>query len=288
MRSMTYGKSSSSLKVVASFYPLAYIAEKIAGNKAQIVSLIQPGLEVHSWQPSTYNLVDASEAQVILYNGAGLDNWMEDDLLPAIDITGIIIVDTTSEANLIVNVEKTEIQEHGLYDPHTWMSPDTIIQQAKSIYDALIKTDSINSDYYTEKWTSLRSRLIELDNLYMQTLEARKRNIIFATHDAFGYLARRYGFEQHGVIGLSADEQPSTQTFAEIVDLMQTSDTYVFYLEPGYSDIYLQTIKTELTSKTGREIKILKLYHMNGPQDGLDYLEQMEANLVSLAEGLGT
>ena len=69
---------------------------------------------------------------------------------------------------------------------------------------------------------------------------------------------------------------------------MQTSDTYVFYLEPGYSDIYLQTIKTELTSKTGREIKILKLYHMNGPQDGLDYLEQMEANLVSLAEGLGT
>jgi zinc transport system substrate-binding protein len=196
-----------------------------------------------------------------------------------------IIVDTSKNVSLIVFKEAAEIEEHGLYDPHTWVSPDTALQQAESIYYALIKADPGNSNYYSQRWGSLRSRLIDIDASYNKTLANRTKNLIFTTHDAFGYLSRRYGFEQHGILGLSADKQPSTQVLAEIVDLMQASDTYVFFLEPGYSDIYMQTISNELSSRTGKGIKILKLYHLDSPQNGLDYLEQMEANLLSLAEG---
>ena len=67
---------------------------------------------------------------------------------------------------------------------------------------------------------------------------------------------------------------------------MKTKETYVFYLEPGYSDAYVQTIKSELETQTGKTVRILKLYHMNGPVDGLDYLQQMKTNLVNLKAGL--
>ena len=72
------------------------------------------------------------------------------------------------------------------------------------------------------------------------------------------------------------------------ITLMQQTDTYTFYIEPGYSDIYVQTVKTELQAKTGKTIQILELYHMNGSQDSLDYIGQMEKNLQSLHEGLGS
>ena len=67
---------------------------------------------------------------------------------------------------------------------------------------------------------------------------------------------------------------------------MIATNTYVFYLEPGYSDVYVQTVTQELSSITGRQVTVLKLYHMNGPNDGLDYLGQMESNLNNLVEGL--
>jgi len=127
-----------------------------------------------------------------------------------------------------------------------------------------------------------------LDIAYRNQLQNKKRDTVFVTHDAFGYLARRYGFEQQGIVGLSADQQPSTQTIIDIVELMKRTETYTFYLEPGYSDAYVQTIKMELQSGSEKDVEILRLYHMNGPLEGLDYLQQLERNLVNLKKGLGS
>lgn len=275
------------LIVVATFYPIAYMAEQIGGDRIEVQSLIQPGIEVHSWQPSAGDLVACSDADVIVYNGAGLDNWLQDDVFPAIPTEGKLIVDTTQNVTLWRNVEQSEIQEHGVYDTHTWVSPYEARQQAEAVYRALVRRDPVNADYYSERWNGISSRLTDLDSSYRTQLQNTSRDTIFVTHDSFGYLARRYGFQQQAIIGLSADQQPSTQTIASIVDLMIHTDTYIFYLEPGYSDAYLQTVKTELQARTGRDVTVLKLYHMNGPLEGLDYLQQMERNLVNLAEGLG-
>jgi zinc transport system substrate-binding protein len=281
-------KKSDKLLIVASFYPLAELAKQIGGEMVEVKILIQPGVEVHSWQPSAGDLVACSEADVIIYNGAGLDNWLQEDILPSIDTTRKIIVDTTQNVTLFKNMEEEEIEEHGIYDPHTWISPYEAMQQAEAIYNALIDKDPSNVDYYTARWTDLSNKLKTLDTSYRIQLQNKTKSIIFVTHDAFGYLARRYDFEQEGIVGISADEQPSTQTLANIINLMQETNTYVFYIEPGYSDVYVQTVKTELQAKTGMTIRILTLYHMNGPQDGLDYFSQMEKNLESLRVGLGS
>ena len=280
-------QKSGKLIIVATFYPLYYLAEWIGGDMVEVHSLIQPGIEVHSWQPSVKDIVTCSDADIIIYNGAGLDDWLHEDILPIIDTEGKLIIDTTENVTLWKNVENKEIEEHGLYDPHTWLSPYEARQQAETIYRAFIERDPNNVDYYTARWMALSNDLNTLDESYKTKLQGKARDSIFVTHDAFGYIARRYGFEQLGIIGVSADEQPSTQTIAQIVDMMQQTGTYVFYIEPGYSDIYVQTVKTELQLRTGKTIQILELYHLNGPIDGLDYLQQMEKNLVNLQKGLG-
>lgn len=284
----TQPQSSGKLVVVASFYPLVYMAESIGGDYVKVTTLIQPGIEPHSWQPSAGDLVECSDADIIIYNGAGLDNWLQDDILPSIESTGKLIVDATQRVTLWRNVQQSEIQEHGVYDPHTWVSPHEARQQAEAIYKALLQRDPSHADYYTARWNTLLTKLNTLDTTYQTQLQNKTRDTIFVTHDAFGYVARCYGFEQKSIVGISADAQPSTETLVQIINLMQQKDTYTFYIEPGYSDIYVQTVKTELQAKTGKTIQILELYHMNGPKDGLDYLEQMEKNLQSLRMGMGS
>ena len=274
------------LIVVATLYPIYYLAEWIGGDMVEVHSLIQPGIEVHSWQPSVKDIVACSDADIIIYNGAGLDDWLHEEVIPLIDAEGKLIIDTTENVTLWRNIEKKEIEEHGLYDPHTWLSPYEARQQAETIYRAFIERDPNNVDYYTTRWMALSNELKTLDESYKTKLQSKVRDAIFATHDAFGYIARRYGFKQQGIVGVSADEQPSTQTIAQIVDTMQQTGTFVFYIEPGYSDIYVQTVKTELQIRTGKTIQILELYHLNGPIDGLDYIQQMEKNLVNLQKGL--
>ncbi|MFO7618591.1 MAG: zinc ABC transporter substrate-binding protein, partial [Thermoplasmata archaeon] len=98
-----------------------------------------------------------------------------------------------------------------------------------------------------------------------------------------GYTVR---IEQHGVIGISADQQPGVATIAELADLMVDEGTYTLYVNPIYSDAYIQTLKTEIQSKTGNEVHVLKLYLMLGPTDDMDYITQMEQNLENLKKGL--
>ena len=276
------------LIVVASFYPLAYMVRQIGGDMVEVRNLIQPGIEVHSWQPTAGDLVDASDADILVANGAGLDSWVQDDIIPVIDMEGKIFLDTTQNLTLWMNVEQSEVQEHGVYDPHTWVSPYEAWQQADAIYKAVIEKDPAHVEYYHDNWNTFSAKLRDLDMAYRSQLQNHTSDTIFVTHDAFGYLARRYGFEQQGIVGLSADQQPSTQTIIDIVELMKRTETYTFYLEPGYSDAYVQTIKMELQSGSEKDVEILRLYHMNGPLEGLDYLQQLERNLVNLKKGLGS
>ncbi|MFA5571657.1 MAG: zinc ABC transporter substrate-binding protein, partial [Candidatus Bathyarchaeia archaeon] len=125
-----------------------------------------------------------------------------------------------------------------------------------------------------------------LEGDYLNTLGNTTKNTIFVSHEAFGYIASRYGFEQHGVIGLSADEQPSAATLANLVATMVAYETYTVYVDPIYSNKYAQTIQTEVQTQTGKPVTILELYLILGPTDNMDLLEQMQINLTNLKIGL--
>ena len=279
------------LKVVASFYPLAFFTQEIGGEKVTVKQLIPDNTEVHNWQPSSADLLAIEDADVIIYNGASLDHWFKDDILPVIDSSDKVIVETTEGIQLLETGQETDEQEHeheGNYDPHTWLSPFIAKQQAQNIYEALVRKDQNNEGYYNERWQTLKARFEELDNDYLTGLSTKGKDEIFVSHSAFGYLADRYGFEQYGVIGISADEQPSTQVYTKIVEMMMEHEIYVVYVDPVYANEYAQTLKNELQHLSGQNVQILELYIILGKMNSLDYFEQQEKNLENLKIGLET
>ena len=283
--------STNKLQVVATFYPLAFFSQEIGGEHAQVTQLVPSNTEIHAWEPSASDITAAEKADIIVYNGADLDHWMEDEILPALSQTKVRIkVDTTEGLPLLLGEaeanEHENEHEHGLYDPHTWVSPYMGKLQAEKIYDALVQRDPAHENYYTERLSNLESRLEQIDANYTATLSTKQKSMIFVSHEAFGYLAHRYEFEQHGVIGLSADEQPSAATIANILGLMVEHKTYVIYVDPVYSEEYAQTLRNELETQTGHSVSILELHLILGPINGKDYLDQQTSNLESLRVGL--
>ena len=274
------------LKVVASFYPLAFFAQEIGGEEVTVRQLIPDNTEVHTWQPSFADILAVDEADVIIYNGASLDHWFEDDILSIVDSSDKIIVETTKGIKLLETEPEHADEHEELDDPHTWISPFIAKQQAQNIYEALIQKDPNHEDYYSERWQKLKMRFEELDNNYLTGLSTKSKEEIFVAHSAFGYLADRYGFKQYGVIGISADEQPSASVYADLVEIMIEHETYVVYVDPVYTDESAQTLKNELERLSGQDAQILRLYFMLGTIDGLDYFGQQEKNLENLKIGL--
>jgi zinc transport system substrate-binding protein len=291
---------STETHIVTSFYPLAYMAEQIGGDKVTVSSVITPGSEIHSWQPSISDIANTEDADLIIYLGAGLDHWMEEDILETIDIDGKIILEA-SEGIELVEIHEEEHEEHEEEenedeeengheheegDPHLWVSPRTANMIAANIADAIIEADPENQEYYLQKWKEFEEKLQTLDENYVNTLGPVKGKTFFVTHSAYGYIAENYGLEQHGVIGISADEQPSTTQIMDIVEEMISEESYTIYIDPIYSEEYAQTLKTELEIRTGQDVQILKLYLIAGPMDDMDYLEQLQINLENLSKGM--
>ncbi len=289
----TSNPQSDKLTIVASFYPLAYLTERIGGDHVAVTQLVPSNTEIHSWAPSASNIAAVQDADIVVYNGGGADHWMEDDVLPSLSQSNNrVVVDSTQGLTLIASQEHDEHEsgeedhDRGAYDPHTWLSPYMAKQQAEKIYNVLIQADPANQNYYTENWQSLQSELTQIDTEYSQSLQNAAVSQIFVSHAAYGYLAERYGFEQHGVIGLSADEQPTASTIANLVDEMEQHHIYVVYVDPVYSTSYAETIKSEVQTQTGHSVAILELYLILGAQGDIDMLQQMQTNLSNLKVGL--
>ena len=281
-----YEPEDNKLKVVATFYPLAFFAQQIGGDEVVVKQLLPDNTEGHDWQPALADIVALDKADIIIYNGASLDHWFEDDVLPIIDSSNKNILKSTEGIQLLENEQENDHEHEGLYDPHTWISPFIAMQQAQNIYNALTQKDPIHMDYYSERWQSLKTRFEELDNNYLSGLSTKRKEEIFVSHSAFGYLAVRYDFKQHGIIGVSAEEQPIASTYANLVELMLEHETYMVYVDPVYADKYAQTLGNELKRLSGQDVQILELYFMLGKMDGLDYFGQMEKNLENLKIGL--
>ena len=278
----------SRVRVVATFYPLAYFAGQVGGERVQVASLIPYNQEVHSWSPSTRDILRCEGADVLLYNGAGLDPWFRSDVLPAIDAKGKLVVDTTEGATLLpvdpTNVDDDEARAQ--WDPHTWIDPVTAKGQARSVYEALVERDPAGAGYYAARWADLEARFDRLDADYAARTANATSRTFFTIHAAFGYLAKRYGLQQHSLIGISTDEQPSTSGMARAVEEMRSHGIYTILVNPQYPTSYASTLRDTLGSMTGHQVRIMSLYQMLGPVDGMDYLAQQEANAASLQAAL--
>ncbi|NLX47207.1 MAG: zinc ABC transporter substrate-binding protein [Euryarchaeota archaeon] len=270
------------VKVVATFYPLAYMAESIGGERVIATSLVPFNSELHSWQPAPQDIIRADDADVILYNGGPADAWLVSNVLPSIGNDDRLVVNTTVGVTYISGGDNGD----GGVDPHTWLSPLRAMAQARNVFDALCQADPDGIGYFTQRFATLNQSLSMLDQQYGLLAGSSVPGII-VSHSAFGYVARDYGFEQYGAIGLSADEDPSGSDLIELADLMEEEGMYFVYVDPVYNQDYGNILKSDLESRTGHEVMVLDIFLGLGPYHEYDYLGQLSKNLMSFKAGLG-
>ena len=271
MYSTTIPTSPQAFTVVTTFYPLYYFTQEIAGNNATVTMLIPDNVEPHTWEPTISDIITVSNAQVFVYNGAGFEPWV-DNFLSSIHNKDLIVVDTSTNLNM-----------QRAADPHFWLDPVSAKTQVDNIAKGLIQADPSHTATYTMNADLLKSRLDALNQEYQDGLQNRTKNDIVTTHEGFDYLANRYGFVAHAAIGISADAQPSTQDMARLVQLVKDLNLHYVFVEPIFSDIYMNTIAQE----TGAQILVLDGIHgRTGIHASMDYFQIMEENLRNLKVGL--
>jgi zinc transport system substrate-binding protein len=277
------GADDGRLRVVATFYPLYYFSGQVGGDRARVEALIPFNSEPHSWEPRPADIVNADKARVFVYNGAGLEPWVE-KLLGTLQNRGRMQV-----VEAVRGIELGTEEGHGL-NPHVWIDPVLAKAQVENILGGFVRADPANAAYYTANAEGLKARLEALDAEYREGLANRTGDTIVTTHEGFDYLAARYNFTAEAVLGLSPDQQPSASKIADIVKVVEDHDLPVVYGEPVYSDRYMETIANEVRRQSGREVAVLVLDGIHGkagPHADMDYFRIQRENLRNLRIGLG-
>ncbi|OIJ90948.1 metal ABC transporter substrate-binding protein [Streptomyces colonosanans] len=287
----TATNSSGKFDVVASFYPMAFLAEQIGGTYVHVTSLTQPGQEPHDLEISFKQTVQLDKSDAVLYLKG---------LQPAVDeAVAQSGVGTKIDAASLTSLEQHgnevgghaaehdahEGEESGGKDPHIWLDPVRYAEVAKGVGKAFEKADPQHADAYRKNTDALVKKLDALDTRYEQGLKNTKSKVFITTHAAFGYLAERYGLTEEAVNGLDPESEPSA---ARVRDLQKTAKA------DGVSTVFYETLVSDKTAKTIAEDSNLKtdvldpIEGITSRSRGTDYFQVMEANLKALQTALGT
>ncbi len=227
--------NSENLVVYASFYPLAFFAHEIGGNKVEVHTITPVGAETHDYEPTPKEMVQINQADLLIYNGAGLEGWVE-KIKNNVDPQKTGVIETTK--NLTLHSKKQEKENHHDHeedhthetDPHVWLDPLLAKKQAENIKNALVQKDPSHKSIYENNFDQLAKRFDQLDQSYKKELSQLKKRDVITSHAAYGYLTTRYGLNQVAISGLSADQQPSPKKLKEIIQLArQKHISYIFF-----------------------------------------------------------
>ncbi len=281
--------ATSELTIVTSFYPMYDFARKVAGDRATIHNLVPPGSEPHDWEPTPSDMVLISEADILIYNGAGMELWV-DDVLSATDSSKLLVVNASEKITLRpaehhdeedADHEGEESDDHGAYDPHVWLNPMYAKEQMRAIYEALVKTDPANEAYYEENFNTYSAEFDLLDQEFSEALEKISQRNIVVAHEAFGYLCDQYDLTQVGIEGIAADSEPDAARMAEIIDFVQENDVRVIFFE----ELVSPTVAEAIAADTGVTTDVLNpIGGLTQAQldAGEDYFSIQRQNLAAL------
>ncbi|WP_333595415.1 metal ABC transporter solute-binding protein, Zn/Mn family [Anaerospora hongkongensis] len=272
--------------IVTTIYPLYDFTKQVVGDKADVVLLVPNGAEPHDWEPSPSDLLKVKKADLVIFNGAGLEPWVEK--LNSSTLAGKKSVSAADVVTLLQAQydEEGEPAAAGVMDPHVWLDPVNAQAIIAAIASAAAEINPSNSEYYYTNSAAYTAQLTELDNEYRQALAGAARRDIITSHAAFGYLAARYHLNQIAIMGLSPDAEPTPERMAQIIRHVRSNGIrYIFFetlVNPKLSEI--------IASETGAQTLVLNPLEglsENEMANGENYLSIMRMNLINLQYALG-
>ena len=274
--------SAEPLKVVTAFYPLTYLAEQVGGDQITVTNLTPPGGEPHDLELTPQQVAAIGEADLVLY----IEGFQ-----PAVDEAVAQQASSTAlsmSANLtLLEGEEHEGEEHegahGATDPHVWLNPLNMEAMGTTVADRLSSIRADKQAMFSANAQALASTMSELDAAWAAGTEKCTSRDLVTSHEAFGYLAKRYGFTQVGISGLSPDSEPSPAKIVEIADFVRANNVKTIYYETLVDPKIAETVASE----TGASTAVLDPLEGLAPGSTGNYVTVMESNLASVKAGNG-
>lgn len=285
-------ETQPALTVISTVFPPYDFARVIGGERAQASTLLKPGAESHSFDPSPTDILNIQNCDVFLYIGGENDAWV-DDLLSTIDTSGVRLVRLMDCVETLAEEEHAhgERDEHehmeGAADEHIWTSPRNAAAMADAIAQAMCAADPQGEEIYRENLAAYQADLSALDADLSALVEgAQRRVLVFGDRFPFRYLAADYGLEYEAAFpGCSTDAEPSVQTIARLIDRVRAEQIpAVYHIEQGN-----ERVTGVICEETGATPLLLHSCHNLTQQErdaGASYLSLMRQNLEALRIGL--
>jgi zinc transport system substrate-binding protein len=272
--------SSSTLSIVAAFYPVQEAAQRVGGNLVDVTNLTPPGVEPHDLELSPDQVESIATANVVLYLGGGFQPALEDALGDAEGGTVDLLAG-------LPTVEPPGGSEQGLtVDPHVWLDPVLYARMVDEVRVALAKAAPDDASTFRTNADAFSKEIGRLADDYRTGLASCERTLIVTNHAAFGYLAAEYGLTQEAITGLAPDAEPSAQRLSDLKDLVSQQGVTTIFTEDLVSPKVAETLAEEAGVQTA------VLHTLEGLTDeelaaGDDYGSQMRENLSTLRSALG-
>ena len=250
-------------QVVAAFYPLAFAAAEIGGAGVDVKNLTPPGAEPHDLEVSPRDVADVRDADLVVLLGHGFQPQLEDAV--------------GDGDNVVRLLDTPGLEVHSNNDPHVWLDPVRYAKVVDRIGQALGKQSAADN---------LEKRLMDLDSEFRAVLANCERKEIVTSHEAFAYLAERYGLEQVAITGLSPEAEPEPGKLQDVVNLVRARGVTTIYFETLVSPRIAETVARETGAKTAVLNPIEGLTEEQAA-NGEDYFSLMRMNLAALRAGLG-
>lgn len=315
--------ATETLEIKTSFYPMYEFTRHVAGDLAHVENLVPAGMEPHDWEPTAQDMAAITDADVLVYNGAGMEGWVE-QVLDSATGTGVKAIEASRGIEIMEGSEEHEHGEeahdegehaheegehahedgehahdesehaheesghdhdHGGLDPHVWLSPALAIQEVRNIEKGLSEAAPQYADQFKANADAYVAELEALDKEFAGALKDSKRKDFITQHAAFGYLAKQYGLTQVPIAGLSPEQEPSASQMAEIVEFAKEHNVKTIFFETLVSSKVADTIASEIGAKSAvlNPLEGLTEEEIAG---GLDYIGVMRKNLEALKPAL--
>ncbi|WBA10117.1 metal ABC transporter substrate-binding protein [Salinivibrio kushneri] len=273
-------KHADKLKVVTSFTILADMAANVAGEHAEVVSLTKPGAEIHNYQPTPGDILRAQSADVVMWNGLGLERWFKRFFQHIDKVPNVILSD---------GVEPIVIASgpyRGKPNPHAWMSPSDAMRYVDNIEQALIKYDPANQTHYQANAKAYKAQI--------QAVFARAQDALSAVPDAqrwlvssegaFSYLARDLNLNEAYLWPINAERQGTPQQVRALIDTVREHQVRAVFSESTVSDAPAKQVAAETDAHYGGILYVDSLSQADGPVP--DYLSLLTVTTETVLAGL--
>lgn len=256
------------LRAVASLEIFADMARQVGGDRVEVTALLPSGADPHTFELSPQRVVPVVEADVVFINGLGLEGNTED------------VVRNNAEG---IVIELTEGLDTLGDNPHLWLDVDLAARYVERIRDAFVEFDPEGHDVYEANAEGYLGVLRRLDlemEAAIQTIPPESRKLV-TPHDAFPYLAERYGLEVVAVVTTSPGQSPSARSVAELTEKLSSEHVPAVFREPQSNSDVLEQAAEEAG------VEVFELLS-DAFTEGVDsYVELMRFNMEQLIEGLG-